>query len=1283
MAPITQGLELDASQALDVINQLDQGLQDVATSFKVSLADALDLLQQPVSVAVEADTAAATSSIDALAEQPPVDVPVDADTGTAEQSIEALSQQPPVEVPVDANTAEAEQMILDLGTLPGPVIAIDTDTSAARGEIEGLREEVEAPVEMPIDADTSSAQESINQLGTSAGGAQGEVAGLATGVAGLEVAAGAAEGTARPLAGALSEIGPGAAAGGAGLLTVAGAAGTFFNEGIKAVGAGQRFSMILGEMKDQAETVNVDGLNTSLSDLGITFGSTNSEMENSTSRLYQFAVNSGVSQDEALQFTQQIQALGARAISLNPQLGNLSDVVDSLGTRIGRGGRFAQQYGLDLSTAEIATRAMANTGKTSAGELTFMEKALAATQLAAERYGSSVATDVAQGSQNAEVQLHSLSATFKEAVEQIGVPLVSPMFDTLRQAEPVAVLLGQDLALLAQDALPLVRTGLDLITPPLQLVSVLLTAINPVVEETANVLEALPTPVQDLVAAFLLLEFGGIVPLEAAFATLTGLAASAIATVLGWVGIGGAAAASSAAAATAVGAEGLAAEATAVEIEQLTLFEGEKVVADEAATVSSLELGAAMGAEGGGMAAGAVAGTESVGLLEVGVTGLAASLSYALPIIGAFIAVNWHDWFGDNNNADINSQTKLIQDFGVAVKGVADDGPALTSMLEEYTIQLGELGDGHDKATRAAELFDGVLKTTPQDAQRVLDGFAQLGIVIPDGQKKIDDLRVSTEAENQRMTDWSQGGMTGVTDAAVIQQQALDALIATHTGVGLSLINIEQNTGTTAGSMLTLAENIQAANLSQTEMATLAASLGVSEQQLAGFVKQVNDELDKFVSDAASKLPTAATAVDGLKKSTDDFKNALDPHALESSFQAQIDSINGFNLNMAFLMTNGYNGLAQLAATQGPAFLNSLREAIQNDPGMGPELEAKYNELGTLTQAEGPILRQDGEGIIVATGQIGSAASANFQGNLNVVAPTQEQIQEATRYATIEGVPFAQALAQVAGTGAVAFEQQFGQIPGQTAGTMGATRQTVEGSSPALAGAGGAAGGAAHSGFAFGVGGVPATAGQIFMASGQAMIAAGGPLSQFAGAVGVAIGHSFGQGIAIGINDYVGEIERSAANAVTDAENAARAAANSHSPSLLFADLGRDLALGMAAGMNAGTADVLAASSGLVSAAASGAAYGPGTQAVARQTTGFGSVLDAGAIGNPHVVEQAMNATLGAQQPLIGQVVIQLDAAASSDPAAARIAGDAAGKAFVDRVTPAASRKLLVGTKVL
>lgn len=115
-------------------------------------------------------------------------------------------------------------------------------------------------------------------------------------------------------------------------------------------------------------------------------------------------------------------------------------------------------------------------------------------------------------------------------------------------------------------------------------------------------------------------------------------------------------------------------------------------------------------------------------------------------------------------------------------------------------------------------------------------------------------------------------------------------------------------------------------------------------------------------------------------------------------------------------------------------------------------------------------------------------------------------------------------------------------------------------------------------------------AGGVQSGFGRAVAAAHSGVSQIRGAVsglnlygqGYSIGASLGQGIASGIQAYIGTVASAAAALVNNAVAAARSAAAARSPSRKMMALGGDMAEGLTLGIERGAASVAAATAGLI-----------------------------------------------------------------------------------------------------
>lgn len=381
--------------------------------------------------------------------------------------------------------------------------AIDEAVGAADGTVPvegegieqltlGIEEAVsEADATVVVEADTSDAEAAIGDLGSAAEEAGGGLSSLSGGAAGLQGAAGLAEGSVAGLGSAVGSLG-GRAATTVGIVGAIGATvGVFFNEAVDALGATQRFNSVLGDMAGRVENLrDIEGLNTNLGDLALKLGSDDDKLRSVSARLFELARASGIAEKDSSVFTQQMVALGARAVALNPELGDVGDVTDSLSTALVRGGRFASKFGLDLNQADINARALKDTNKLQTEELSFVEKAMAGASLASEKYGKNLDQVVARGAENAITKQRRLKQTIVENFEALGAPLISPIFELMEAGIPITEQLGRVVSILARGALPAITASLKAATPLLEL--------------TADVLEAIPGPVLAAASAFLL-----------------------------------------------------------------------------------------------------------------------------------------------------------------------------------------------------------------------------------------------------------------------------------------------------------------------------------------------------------------------------------------------------------------------------------------------------------------------------------------------------------------------------------------------------------------------------------------------------------------------------------------------------------------------------------------------------------------------------------------------------------------------------------------------------------
>lgn len=460
-------LNVNTDSALSAVAGLGGSIDDVLSTSAATFGDAM-------SVAVDAVS--------------PSTIAVDADTTEADAQLAALDDAAAATVPVDADTTDAETQLslFDDAAATGVTTTVDADISEAETQLQLFATEAATPVDIPVDADTTDAQASIDDLSDSASQASTSTASAASSTRDLGKASEAAAAGAGLATGSVSELGAsaaglegnmGAAAGG----SIALGAGVFtlFEHGVTATGGIQRFNTIVGQMADQVEHVNVGNLNSTLDQLAVKTGTNEVAFRNASATLFQFARNSGAGSDESAKFTNNIDALAARAVALNPALGSASDVAETMSSRLARGGRFAASFGVSLTAAEISSRALSDTGKQTAADLSLYEKSAAAAELATEKYGNSLDQTITRGSQNAIIQQRALGQEVEKVIEDLGRPLVTPIFDTLEAGVPFVESFGKVLADLAGAAIPLLEVALALLGPPLQAFAAGLDAIGP------------------------------------------------------------------------------------------------------------------------------------------------------------------------------------------------------------------------------------------------------------------------------------------------------------------------------------------------------------------------------------------------------------------------------------------------------------------------------------------------------------------------------------------------------------------------------------------------------------------------------------------------------------------------------------------------------------------------------------------------------------------------------------------------------------------------------------
>lgn len=358
MAKVSADLELRTGEAFAEVDRLEAALQSAVSGVGESLGAQIQSAvtgDYQVVIEPEVDTTEAEAALEAAV----------ADAGTAT-------------IEVDADIATLEEVA-------EAVAAIDGDTA-----------------EVAVTADTSEAVDQLDQVTESSLGAQEAVSAVGAELGGL----------AAVTTGALS--GPTAAIG-----AFVGANALLFTSAVEAESSLQAFNARVGEAASEIENVDVGGLNEDLGDLAIRLGSSDEGARNAAASIFALGEASGKSAQEVAATVEQIIALSARAVALNPELGDIGTTAERLVGALARG-RGLQDFAISLTAADINARALEDSTAKTTAELSLYERAAAGAAIATEQFGDSLADDVAAGAENAAIKVRSLRERFGELLEEGG-----------------------------------------------------------------------------------------------------------------------------------------------------------------------------------------------------------------------------------------------------------------------------------------------------------------------------------------------------------------------------------------------------------------------------------------------------------------------------------------------------------------------------------------------------------------------------------------------------------------------------------------------------------------------------------------------------------------------------------------------------------------------------------------------------------------------------------------------------------------------------------------------
>jgi hypothetical protein len=489
-------LSLDISEALSAVSQLESAFVSAAKTAQESFEAAVTSIELPdLTLDFEANVDEVTPAIDEAIASADTDITLDPDAGQLTFAIDEAISSADSEVEVTADITEAAAA---LDSLSDTTVAIEVDTTGIDEAAASL-------------GDVAAAGSAAGQGGQEA----------AAGIGQANAAAAIAGGEFSRATGILEGFGArgAAAAGVIGVLTIAGK--EFFDAGLASRSATERFNLSLGEFADNVNRIDVGGLNEDLQTLGVRLGSDDEALQNAAANIFELGRSSQIAEPQIADATENIIALAARAVALKPSLGDVGDAAQGLTTALARGGRFLANYNVSLSTAEINARAFANTGKTIASDLTVAEKSFAGAQLAVEKLGGSLSTDINEGADNIAFKFRAIRGEFEETLDTLGEPLLDPLLAAAEAAQPsltaLAAVFGEILASLA----PLADDPLSGLQPAMAGLVPLAQALGGALDVVAGILDIIPDPLKAAVVGFVALN-----------AALRALAATKVATNL-------------------------------------------------------------------------------------------------------------------------------------------------------------------------------------------------------------------------------------------------------------------------------------------------------------------------------------------------------------------------------------------------------------------------------------------------------------------------------------------------------------------------------------------------------------------------------------------------------------------------------------------------------------------------------------------------------------------------------------------------------------------------------
>lgn len=1152
-------IDVQVADARDVTSAVTDAVQSADTKVDVTgnteplvtgIDSALGSVDGKVPVGVS-DPAALTAQVtDAVASADGQVQASVADPGSITAQIQDAVASANVEVPVQvADPAALTATLVTAAESAKPVIDVKIDNPEdITNTIDDAVAASETTLDVGVDTGSSgrlqSAAESAQHLATSGKEAGEALGGLEIANTAMKASAAGAEGAIGELATTLGETVPRVAALTGGITAVAGVLTEAVHAAAETADANRLMSSTFGDFKEEIEHIDLHGFNASLKEQTLAMGGNVAQVEIALSRYGGLAQQTGATNERTKEFVQNILLLTERAVALNPSLGTVESQINRTGQAISRGGRFAQEFSVNLSESQIQAEAAREGFTGLVSTLTPMEQQIIKVNAAASQLGDRLGTDIEAGTQSATVSFRRFRAELEEGLASAGTPLLAPLQQSLVDIAPalqsLVVLIGQVARALLEafgpavhELLPILSAAFDDVTLALGAVVPVFRVIGDVVGAVANVIGSVLTPVIRVLLGLALAD--AILKIAAAFVTM---AADAVESGVAM-----------AAANPEITALALAATAAAA---AFGVFGGKATDASKAnqTLVDSLvKSSGAFNADTQAVLANEFAHDKSAKSLRDQEAGLQQlGISHALLIQAA----NGDRTAQEQLNAILDAAPSKYLLLRTSIEAWLASADNSQKAAEEITKTNKELAASTDTATSAAE-----------------NRAAAIGVGAASEQIYAQQLTAAANAQAAAAQSAAFGAIENANAVAATQEainasREQDRALRDKIGVVTDTTAAMKELGASGPEALDFIQRaMEKGSVSASDFATEAAHLGISVDDLTAVIPAAKEQFDQFTSAVSEAGKSAGSAFGGLdeavKAATKDAGVSLDEflQKLEDDLNAQATFADHLNE----LISRGFGDIAQVLTTAGPekgalAAAQAVQETDdqlrEHQTNLDSTLDHQKASLGSYVEA----VQQNRAVQIQAFSEAATAAEAAGSGIdaalLGAAAAVAAKAPEIAASVDSVGESFA------------GLAPDSGAVRSDVAGALNAVSGPLDEQKAAIGSKAVAIGEAVKTGV------VPTTGdmlSQINSALDQIKQALASQTSSVL-ATAVGVGDALSQGMAQGVSAGTGHVIAAAQGAAAAAIAAAKDQAGIHSPSQVMADeVGVPMVEGMAEGI--------------------------------------------------------------------------------------------------------------------